>query len=72
MSNSTEVEDLAHSSHQVLDKVVASLTTALFSGTIFTLSDVRDKFNKILHPNQIHNYQVKSLLIPKLSEGIKF
>ena len=53
MSNSNEVEDLARSSHQVLDKVVASLTPTLLSETVFTLSEVRDKFNKIMHPNQI-------------------
>ena len=72
MSNGNEVEDLAHSSHQVLDKIVPSLTPALLSGTAFTLSEVRDKFNKIIHPNQIHNYQVKSFLIQKLGEVIKF
>ena len=53
MNNSNEVEDLAHNSHQVLDKVVASLTPTLLSEIVFTLSEVRDKFNKIMHPNQI-------------------
>ena len=70
MSNSNEVEDLAHSSHQALDKVVVSLTPALLSGTGFTLSEVRDKVNKIMYPNQIHNNQVKSFLIQKLGEGL--
>ena len=70
-SNSNEVEDLAHSSRQVLDKVVASLIPALLSGIGSSLSEVRDKVNEIMHPNQIDNYQVKSFLIHKLSEGIK-
>ena len=65
MSNSNEVEDLAYSSRQ-------TLTPYLFSGTGFTLNKVRDKVNEIMHPNQIHNYQVKSFLILKLGEGIKF
>ena len=69
MSNSNE---LAHTSCQALDKVVASLTPTLLSRTGFTLSKVRDKFNIIIHPNQIHSYQVKSFLRQKLGEGIKF
>ena len=69
MSNSNE---LAHTSCQALDKVVASLAPALLCGTGFTLSKVRDKFNIIIHPNQIHRYQVKSFLRQKLGEGIKF
>ena len=72
MSNINEVEDLAHSSRQALDKVVASLTPALLSGASFTLGKVRNKINEIIHPNQIHNYQVKLFLIQKLGEGIKF
>ena len=71
MSNSNEVEDLAHSC-QTLDKVVVSLTASFLSGTGFTLSEVRDKINEILHPNQIHNYQVKSFLLQNLGKGIKF
>ena len=51
MSNSSEIEDLAHSSRQVLNKVVESLTPALLSGTGFTLSEVRDKVNEIMLPN---------------------
>ena len=51
MSNSNEVDDLVHSSRQGLDKVVVSLTTALLSGTGFTLNEVRDKVNEIIHPN---------------------
>ena len=47
-----------------------SLTSAVISGIGFTLSEVRDKYNKIIHPNQIYNYQVKSLLKQKLCEGI--
>ena len=72
MSNSNEVKDLEHSNCQALDKVVASLTPALLSGTGFTLSEVRDKVSKIMHPNQVHNYQVNSFLIQNLGEGIKF
>ena len=72
MSNINEVEDLAHSSRQALDKVVASLTPALLSGAGFTLGKVRNEINEIIHPNQIHNYQVKLFLIQKLGEGIKF
>ena len=45
MSNRNEVEDLAHSIRQALDKVVASLTPALLNGTGFTLSEVRDQAN---------------------------
>ena len=45
MSNRNKVEDLENSSSQVLDKVVASLTPALLSGTGFTLSEVRNKVN---------------------------
>ena len=60
ISNSNEVEDFAHNSHQELDKFVASLIFTLLG---FTLSEVKDKVNKIMHPNQIHNYQVKSFLI---------
>ena len=71
MSNSNEVEDLAYSSRQTLNKVVATLTPYLFGGAGFTLNKVRDKVNEIMHPNQIHNYQVKSFLILKLGEGIK-
>ena len=51
MSNSSEIEDLAHSSRQVLNKVVESLTPALLSGTGFTLKEVRDKVNEIMLPN---------------------
>ena len=72
MSNSSEIEDLAHSSRQVLNKVVESLTPALLSGTGFTLSEVRDKVNEIMLPNYILNYQVKSFLMQKLGEGINF
>ena len=72
MSNSNEVENLEHSSCQALEKVVASLTPVLISGTGITLSKVRDKVNQIMHPSQIRNYQVKSFLIQKLGEGIKF
>ena len=72
MSNSNEVKDLEHSNCQALDQVVASLTPALLSETGFTLSEVRDKVSKIMHPNQIHNDQVNSFLIQKLGEGIKF
>ena len=72
MSNSNEIEDLAHSSRQVLNKVVESLTPALLSGIGFTFSEVRDKVNEIMFPNQILNYQVKSFLMQKLGEGIKF
>ena len=59
VSNSNEVKDLAHSGCQTLDKVVASLTPALYRGTGFTLNEVRDKVKVIMHPYQIHNYQVK-------------
>ena len=52
MRNNSEVEDLAHRSRQGLDKVVASLTLALLSGTGFILDEVRDKVNEIMHPNQ--------------------
>ena len=52
MRNNNEVEHLAHRSHQGLDKVVASLTLALLSGTGFILNEVRDKVNEIMHPNQ--------------------
>ena len=52
--------------------VLASLTPAFLNGTGFTLSKVRDKVNEIIHPNQIHNYHVKSFLIQKLGEGIRF
>ena len=45
MSNRNEVEDFVHSICQALDKVVASLTPALLSGTGFTLSEVRDQVN---------------------------
>ena len=55
-----------------MEKVVASLTPALLSGTGFALSKVRDKVNEIIHPNQIHNYQLKSFLIQNLDVGIKF
>ena len=72
MSNSNEVEDLPHNSPEVLDKFVASLTPTLLSGTGFTLSEVRDKVNGIVHPNQIHNYQVILFQIQKLGEGMKF
>ena len=51
MSNSNEIEDLANSSRQVLNKVVESLTPALLSGTGFTLSEVRDKVNEIMLRN---------------------
>ena len=53
MSNSNEVEDLTQSSHQAVDKAVASLTSALLNGIGFTLSEVLDKVNKIMHSNQI-------------------
>ena len=72
MSNRNEVEDLAHSSLQALDKVVASLKPSFLSGTGFTLSELRDKINEIMHPNQIHNYQVKSFLIQKLVKASSF
>ena len=72
MSNSNEVEDFTDSSQQALDKVAVSLTSALLRGTGFTLREFRDKVNEIMHPNQIHNYQVKSFLIQNLGEGIKF
>ena len=51
MRNSNEIEDLVHSSRQVLNKVVESLTPALLSGTGFTLSEVRDKVNEIMLRN---------------------
>ena len=72
MSNRNEVEDLAHSSLQALDKVVASLAPSLLRGTGFTLSELRDKINEIMRPNQIHNYQVKSFLIQKLVKASSF
>ena len=51
MSNSNEVEDLLHSSHQALNKLVAPLIPAFLSKTGFTLSKVRDEVNEIMHPN---------------------
>ena len=72
VSNSNEVEELAHNSCKALNKVLASLIPALLSGTGFTLSEVRANLNEVMHPNQIHNYQVKSFMIQKLGEGIKF
>ena len=53
MSNSNEVEYLAHSSREALS---VSLTPVLLSRTGFTISEVRDKVNEIVHPNKIHNY----------------
>ena len=72
MSNRNEDENLAHSSCQALNNVVASLTPALLSATGFTLYKVRGKVNKTMHPNQVHNYQVKSFLIQKLGEVSSF
>ena len=72
MSNSNKLEELSPSTHPELDKVLVSLPPALFSGTVFTLSEARGKVNKIMLPNQINNSQVKSFLIKKLSEGISF
>ena len=67
-----EIEDFPRSNREALENVVAPLTPALLSGTGFTLSEVRDRVNEFVHPNQIYNYQVKFLLIEKLSNGIKF
>ena len=47
-------------------------TSPLISGIGLILSGVREKINKIIHSNQIHNNQVKSFLIQKLGEGIEF
>ena len=51
MSNSNDIEDLAYSSCQALDKVATSPTSALLSGTGFILREVRDKVHEIMHPN---------------------
>ena len=53
MSNSNEVEYLAHSSREALS---VSLTPVLLSRTSFTISEVRHKVNEIVHPNKTHKY----------------
>ena len=72
MKNHVRKTESTHSSRPALDKAVALLTPAALSGTGYILSEVGDKVNKIIHPNQIYNYHVQSFLIQKLGEGIRF
>ena len=72
MKNHVRKTESTHSSRPALDKAVALLTPAALSWTGYILSEVGDKVNKIIHPNQIYNYHVQSFLIQKLGEGIRF
>ena len=71
-SNSNEVKDLAHRSTEALDKIVASLASALDSGSGFKLSEVRDKVNEIVHPNQMHTARKTIFSFSKCSEKMVF
>ena len=71
-SDVQESDHIVQSNREALEKVVASLTPSFLSGTGFTLSEVRDRVNELVHPNQIHNYQVKLFLKDKLSDAVKF
>ena len=71
-SNSNEVKDLTHRGPEALDKIVASLASALHSGSGFKLSEVRDKVNEIAHPNQIYTARKTIFSISKCSEKMVF
>ena len=65
-------EELIQSNHDVLEKVVSSIESSIWSGKGFTLSEVRDAVNEQISPNEIYNYQVKRYLNQKFGDAIKF
>ena len=71
-SNSNEVKDLTHRSLEALDKIVASLASALHSGSGFKLSEVRDKVNEIVHPNQTYTARKTTFSFSTCSEKMVF
>ena len=68
----TEPDQILQSNRDALEKVVTSLTQAFITGTGFTLSEVRVRVNELVHPSQIHHYQIKSFLKEKLGDTVKF